>query len=499
MGWVRDMKYRADFESLEAYRVPEWFRDAKFGIFIHWGIYSVPEKFTEWYPRYLYHTDRSLSEPEPHYVDGKFKTLTPEREIFRRELHHQLLASHVDRYGSPATFGYKDLIPLFTGSRFDPLEWMELFKSSGAGYVVPVAEHHDGFSMYATELNCWNAAEMGPRRDVIAELKAAAAEAGLKFGVSSHRAWNWRYYNFDEERGYDNTDPRYESFYGKPHGFDEPPSDEFVADWFARTTELIEKFEPDLLYFDFGWHEPMFAKHYADIMASLYNRGEKRAGAVLCHKGCLPSDLAVYDIERGSAEDIIKPYWQGDTSVSRQSWSYIVNDQLKTPARLIYDLVDTVSKNGNLLLNVGPRADGSIPPEVSGILRSIGDWLAVNGEAIYGTRHWAVFGEHSPQTLGRQRTSGQYSEADSVEYTHRDIRFTCKDSTVYAIMFDWPGMRAEIGSLGRSAGLLTGEIKNVSLLGCAGRLNWSRRDDALVVEMPVERPCNHAYALKVEL
>jgi len=492
------MKYKNNMESLKNYTIPEWYKDAKFGIFIHWGVYSVPAKFTEWYPRYLYHTERSLQEPEPHYVDGAFKPLTKEREIERRAYAARLLESHTNRYGPLTEFGYKDFIPLFSGHKFNADTWIKLFKESGAKYIIPVAEHHDGFSMYPTQLNRWNAAEMGPKRNVIGELKSAAAENGLRFGVSSHRAWNWRYYNFDASKGYDNTDPAFESFYGKPHDFDEPPSDEFVNDWFARTSELIEKFEPDVLYFDFGWHEPMFAKYYPAILSQLYNCAEERGtGAVLAHKGCLPEGIAVYDIERGQADDILTPYWQSDTSVSHKGWSHIINDNTKPPARLIYDMVDVVSKNGNFLLNIGPRADGVIPEEVAGTLRAIGSWLKINGEAIFDTRNWKIYGEHSPQTIARKSAVGHYSEASDLEYTHEDIRFTSKDSAIYAIILDWPGKNAVIKSFGKSGNLIH-SIKKVYLLGSNAALKWNWNDSDLTVEMPAERPCDHAFTLKIE-
>jgi alpha-L-fucosidase len=491
------MKYENNMKSLMQYDVPEWYKDAKFGIFIHWGVYSVPAKYTEWYPRYLYHTERSLSEPEPHYVDGEFRPLTKAREIERRAYFEELLESHTERYGALTEFGYKDFIPLFTGHKFDPQSWTELFKKSGARYIVPVAEHHDGFSMYPTALNPWNASEMGPKRNIIGELQTAAAKQGLRFGVSSHRAWNWRYYNYDVSKGYDNTDPAFESFYGKPHGFDDPPSDEFVDDWFARTSELIEKFELDLLYFDFGWHESIFEKYYSSILSQLYNEAEERGtGAVLAHKGCLPDGVAVYDIERGNANDIIKHYWQGDTSVSHKGWSHLVNDNTKPPARLIYDMVDVVSKNGNFLLNVGPRADGIIPEEVAGTLLAIGSWLDVNGDAIFGTRHWEIYGEQSQKTIARGDQTGHYSESAEIEYTHEDMRFTQKGNAVYAIMFDWPGKTASVKSFGKNAGLLEA-VSEVCLLGCDEKLKWEWRDNALTVEMPAARPCDHAFVLKV--
>lgn len=492
------MKYSNHLSSLNQYQVPQWYKDAKFGIFIHWGLYSVPSKFTEWYPRYLYHTEESIKRANPFMVDGKFVEATPGDLEFMQNLAKELQASHRDRYGDPKTFGYKDFIPLFKGERFDPSEWTEIIKNSGAKYAIPVGEHHDGFSMYESQINPWNSLKMGPQRDIGLELKKAFESKGLRFGTSSHRAWNWRYYNFDKNLGYDNTDPKFASFYGEPHPIDEAPNQAFIQDWRQRTIEMIDHLEPDLLWFDFGWHEDGFSPYYNEILAHLYNKAEARGSeAVLNHKGCLDDSLAVYNVERGLMDDIHRHYWQGDTSISHMGWGHIVNDQLKTPARLIYDLVDIVSKNGNFLLNIGPRADGSIPEEVVGVLNSMGSWLNINGEAIYGSSPWKVWGEHSPQTQQRQLNAGHYNEERDLQYNHRDMRFTTKGDCVYAILFDWPGMEIEIESLGRNAGRIK-NVKEVSLLGAPQALAHSWTDCSLKISLPNQRPCDHAYVVKIQ-
>jgi alpha-L-fucosidase len=456
------MTYEPNWESLKAYTVPEWFKDAKLGIFIHWGVYAVPAFDNEWYPRFMYRDE--VSRKGPNYFQ-----------------HHR------QRYGPQSAFGYKDFIPMFRAERWDPEAWVELFRAAGARYVVPVAEHHDGFPMYATDRTPWNAANMGPRRDVVAELARATRAAGLKFGVSSHRAFNWRYYTFAE--GLDTIDPANSGLYGPPHAEDEPASPAFLEDWFARTKELVDKFKPDVLWFDFGWHWDEFAPYRPQVVAYYYNRALEWGGEpVLQYKDKIPDGVAVLDIERGKLDDIRKEYWQTDTSVSYKSWCYIEGDRFRTVTSLVHDLVDIVSKNGNLLLNVGPRADGVIPDEPAGLLRGLGKWLAVNGEAIYGTRPWRVYGE-GPTEVSTER----FVEHEYKPFTALDVRFTTKGSTLYAICLGWPEGAATIESLSVDAGRVT----SVSLLGSRAPLSWWQGEGGLTIQVPAEKPCEHAVTFKI--
>lgn len=479
--------FQPTWESLQTYEIPEWYKDAKLGIFIHWGVYSVPAYGSEWYPRQM-------------YIDSK------RRGDNFYEYHRQT-------YGPQDKFGYKDFIPMFRGEKFDSREWIQLFKDAGARYIVPVAEHHDGFPMYACSYTPWDASEMGPRRDIIAELKQATREAGLKFGVSSHRAFNWAYYI--RRPGFDTADPRYEALYGRaipelfePHAADYknhwPPFDQqFKDEWLTRTAELVARFEPDLIWFDFGiapdqekpYDQQQLVDHLRRFAAYFYNQAAARnQGVVLNYKwNAFPEGAAVLDLERSKMDKIREPFWQTDTAVSSSSWGYTQNQKYKTPDRLVDDLIDIVSKNGCLLLNVGPRADGTIPEEDQRILRAIGGWLKVNGEAIYETRPWKTYGE-GPTTT----STGHLAEHKDRPFTPQDIRFTTRDDALYAIPLGWPANGSiTITSLKDGSKLYPEAIRGVSLLGSPAKLKWSRDQNGLTVQLPEEKPTDFAFVLKI--
>ena len=455
--------YKSTWESLSRYTVPDWFRQAKLGIFIHWGVYAVPAFGDEWYPRHMYQKDR------PEYD------------------HHR------KTWGPQSKFGYKDFIPMFKAEHWNPQAWVDLFKEAGARYVVHVAEHHDGFPLFKSEFTPWHAVNMGPKRDLLSEFRKTVESSGLKFGVSSHRAYNWRYYTYEDD--FDTVDPKNAALYSPPHKVDEPASPEFIENWLGRCIELIDKFEPDLLWFDFGWHFDEFAPYRPEITSYYYNRAlEWGKEVVLNYKRKFPDGVAVYDVERGKLDDIRKDYWQTDTSVSTKSWGYIEEDEFKSVTTIVHDLVDIVSKNGNLLLSIGPRPDGSIPDQVQEILRELGRWLQINGEAIYGTTYWHKYGEGPTHV-----EEGHLSEHKNPEFTTEDIRFTWKDDCLYAIALLLPQDRLLIRSLSTTSPVKADQIVGITLLGSDLDLKWSQDFEGLSIVLPEAIPGEHAWCFRIQL
>jgi alpha-L-fucosidase len=469
--------YRPDWQSLGKYQVPDWYKDAKFGIFVHWGVYSVPAFGSEWYPRDMY---REGSEEYKH---------------------------HIATYGPLSKFGYKDFIPMFKAEHFDPNQWAHLFRESGAKYVVPVFEHHDGFAMYDSGLSDWTAAKMGPHRDLAGELAKAVRDAGLHLGASSHRVEH----NFflDEGRKLDSdvNDPKYAAFYGPAHLRIEDEkhsladdwtyvSDSFLDDWLARDAEIVEKYHPELMWFDWWIGQPDVRRHLLKFTAFYYNQAASRGevGVINYKYSAMEKQSAVLDIERGQLNNIRDSYWQTDTSVSNDSWGYIENDHFKTPEFIVHQLIDIVSKNGNLLVNVGPRSDGTIPDEVQKVLLDIGSWLKMNGEAIYGTRPWKIYGEGPTKIV-----EGAFHDTSLSPFTEHDFRFTQKGDAVYAIALAWPASgEVVIKSLGGAA--LSGKnIEKVSLVGSTSVLEYSQQTDGLHIRVPAQPPGRYAYCFKVLL
>lgn len=464
--------FSASWDSLEAYTVPNWYQDAKFGIFIHWGVYCVPAFGNEWYPRNM-------------YLQG------------RKEFDH-----HRATYGPQNEFGYKDFIPMFTAEKFDAAEWIELFKEAGARFVVPVAEHHDGFQMYASQLSRWNAAEMGPCRDIVGELGEAARAAGLVLGVSSHRAEHWWYMGGGRDFDSDVNDPAYADFYGPAHGTRAPeeyignaPDQAYLEDWLLRTCEIIDNYQPQLIWFDWWIMNLAFKPYLKKLAAYYYNAGAAWGkGVAINHKyDAFPAGVAVFDIERGQVKGLRGLFWQNDTSVSKNSWGYIDGHDYKNAQDIVADLVDVVSKNGALLLNVGPRADGAIPEPEQRMLREIGQWLAVNGEAIYETRPWKDYGEGPTQV-----PEGAFTDTKRTQFTGEDIRFTCKGETIYAHVLAWPqDGTVRIKLLGKKSRYAPAQIRSISLLG-GGSVTWDVNDDALHVQLHGATPTAYPFVLKIE-
>ena len=472
--------FEATWESLQQYEAPEWFRDAKFGIYAHWGVYSAAEgsSNTDWFGRNMY--------KEGH----------PNNE------------EHLSRYGSLKEFGYKDYIPLFTAENFNADEWVDLYVEAGAKFAGPVGEHSDGFSMWASQVNPWNAAAMGPKRDVVAEMEQAVRKRGLKFVVSMHHQWLWGWFpTWDGNT--DASDPAYASLYGPKYPetaqrieapgrrdanmyADPLPSPEWQATWSAKVKEVVDGYSPDLLWFD-NRMQLLTEDVRVEMAAHYYNHSLANGQEpVLTYKRPdMKHGTATLDLERSRMPDIYPDPWLTDTSVSNGSWAYAKDLQVFSTNRLIDDLVDIVSKNGCLLLNIAPRPDGTIPEDQKERLRGMGKWLRLNGEAIYGTRPYLIYGEGPTVT-----PVGHLADVKFDGFSDRDIRFTTKDGQLYAIALGWP---ADGKLLIQSLGLqkYSGEITGVSLIGHKENLNWRLTKGGLEIILPDSKPCEHAFVFRV--
>ncbi len=461
---LRAQKYQPTWESLAQYDCPSWYKDAKFGIFIHWGVYSVPAFGNEWYPRQMY------------------------------LLNGTTYKHHLEKYGPQDKFGYKDFIPMFRAEKFNADEWAGVFQKSGAKYVIPVAEHHDGFAMYDTRLSEWNAVKMGPKRDIIGELATATRKHGMVFGLSSHRIEHWWFMNGGKKIPSDVQDPKYAGLYGPAMEEKDTLTAEFMNDWLLRCTELVDKYQPQVFWFDWWIEQKAMEPYRKTFAAYYYNRAEYwKKGVVINYKNeSYPPSVAVYDIERGSSKATKKYPWQTDTSIGKRSWGYIDGEENKTPNSLIDDLIDIVSKNGNLLLNIGPKADGTIPQEQIDVLLEIGKWLDINGEGIYGTRPWKIAGEGPTEN-----PDGGFGESKRSDYSSKDFRFTAKDNAVYMFCMDTPtDKKILVKALALTADPAK-PIKSITLMGSLEPVKWKQKADVLEITTPKAMPCGHAIGFKL--
>lgn len=453
--------YHADWDSLFEAEVPEWFPKAKFGIFIHWGLYSLAAHANEWYSRNMY-----IKEKE-------------EWEYHRKT------------FGEHKKFGYKDFIPLFQAEKFDPKEWADIFKEAGAGYVFPVAEHHDGFQMYKSEISKYNAFDMGPHRDLLGELKEAIEEEGMTFCTSSHRAEHWFFMSHGKEFDSDIKDPMKRGDFYWP-AMPEPsnehdlqsrpyPTQEYLNDWLLRTCEIIDKYQPSLLYFDWWIQHDAFKEVLKKMTAYYYNRGVQWGKKVMiCYKfDAMAFGSGIVEVERGALAQA-KPYvWQTDTAIAKNSWCYTDTLDYKNARQIICTLIEAVSKNGNLLLNVGPKGDGSIPDRDREILLEIGEWMKKNKEAVYGSKPWKICGEGSVNVA-----EGHFSDNEEPPYTEEDFRFVSRGSSIYAFAMRFPeDGNVTIKSLGlpkeKYAPLFHGLIQEVSILGYDVPVTWNIDDEGM--------------------
>ena len=498
-------KFQPTWDSLQQYQCPQWFRDAKFGIWAHWGPQCQPED-GDWYARNMY--------------------LTGSKQY----------QFHTNHYGSPAEFGFKDVIHQWQAENWDPEKLMALYKRAGAQYFFALANHHDNFDLWNSKYQSWNSVAIGPKKDLIGGWAAAARKNGLRFGVSVHAAHAWSWYepaqDYDgkltraDGKGlwWEGLDPQ--ELYAQNHAPSPNyqhsgsihsrwdwgngvsiPDQAYCEKFYNRTADLIQKYHPDLIYFD-DTALPLWPISDAGlkIAADFYNTNEKLHGddGVLFGKILSPEQqqCMVWDIERGEANEIQPHPWQTDTCIG--GWHYdrgLYNrGGYKTPKTVIQMLCNIVSKNGNLLLNIPVRGDGTIDDKELKVVQGIGDWMEVNRECIFDTRPWKVFGE-GPASAGAKLTAQGFNEGKGKPFTAEDVRFTqAKDGrTLYAIVLGAPKGGVSIKSLGKSAKLLDQTIADIQLLGRPETIKWQQTDDALVLAPPEKISNSFANVFKLTL
>jgi alpha-L-fucosidase len=509
-------KFQPTWDSLKQYQVPDWFRNAKFGIWAHWGPQCAPEQ-SDWYARNM-------------YVQG-----------------HPQNKYQVEHYGPPSQAGFKEVIHAWKAEKFDPEKLVALYKRTGAQYFMALGNHHDNFDLWDSAYQPWNAVKVGPQKDLIAGWAKAAKNQGLPFGVSLHAAHAWSWYEvaqgsdktgplagvpYDGKltkadgkgKWWDGLDPQdlYEQRHTPSPNFDKPGSIHDRWDWnngvsqpdqaycdkfYNRTADLIKKYQPDLIYFDDD-ALPLWPVSDAGlkIAADFYNSNTKyhngKLEAVILGKQLNDKErkCIVWDIERGTSDRIEPLPWQTDTCIGNWHYDRSVYDKnrYKSASRVIRMLCDIVSKNGNLLLNIPVRGDGTIDDKEEVVLKGIADWMDVNKESIFDTRPWKVFGE-GPSAEAPPAKVGNFNEGKGKPFTGEDVRFTTKDGVLYMIALGVPKKDLQIKSLGTAAKLLDHPIGNIALLGSHEKVQWSQAADALTVKVPEKMPNDKAIVFKISL
>ena len=443
--------YEPTTQSLRKHKVPQWYEDAKFGIFVHWGVYAVPA-YHEWYVEFI-----SPKANFGYMLGGPPYTATrgnlPE-ELYKANVNEDAVKYHLANWGP--NFAYDDFIPMFKAEKFDPAAWAQLFRDAGARYVVLTAKHGDEFALWPSKYTHRNAMEMGPRRDLAGDLLKAVRQSGLKMGFyhnTTYTFWDSRY-----------------------------PGRDWVDYMNNSIKELVDLEHPSILWGDVregpikDWQgKPLPADYWnsKEVLAYFYNHSEDPAEVVANDRWGLDTDGKMLGDfatpERTGVSGIIEKKWEECDSLDPTSWGYnrrTKDGEYMTPNGVVHYLVDVVSKNGNLLINIGPRADGTIPEVMQSCLRRVGEWLRVNGEAIYGSRAWDT-------------------------YKDGDVRFTRKGNTLYAIALEWPEEEFKLTSLAGK------EVLKVEMLGLNDPITWKQDGKGLAIQPPAKRPCRYAYTFKI--
>ncbi len=484
--------FKATRASLRSYEIPDWFRDAKFGIWAHWGNQSAIEA-GDWYARNM-------------YTQG-----------------HKQYKHHVEKYGHPSKFGYKDTIPLWKAEKFDADYLMDLYKKAGAKYFMTMGVHHDNFDLWNSKHNKWNTVNMGPKKDIVGLFAKAAKKQGLKFGISDHLWVTYKWFSTSKGSDfegplkgipYDGADPKNfglytscEEVYNKRLDWNENNIPEsWRKHWFDRMKDLVDQYNPDLLYSD----GPMpFEEHGLNLLAHLYNKSAITNGgkteAVYTSKR--PEDgnekgICVFDVERGVVDGIWPKAWQTDTCIG--DWHYNKDrvGKYKSVKTVVDLLVDIVSRNGNLMLNFPLPASGMLDSDELNVLDGITKWMTVNSEGIYATRPWKIFGAGPLTDVAKNEkevnSATTFNESKRKTFSYEDVRFAAKGKTLFAFIMGWPeGKQVVIKPLGNTSAQKTGAIESVSLLG-AGKLDFTRDEEGLKINFPNRKPCEHAFCLKIE-
>ncbi len=462
-----DGPFQPTWESLrDNYHLPTWFNQAKFGIFIHWGLYSIPARLNEWYERHMYTTDSQW---------------------------------HTEHYGPPDKFGYKDFIPLFTVKNYRPDEWAQLFQKSGAKYVVPVAEHHDGFAMWNSDITPWCAGRMGPKRDLTGELATAVRKQNLIFGVSSHRMEHDAFAYPAPGIPNDEFDPKYAGFYGPPiqgEFNNANASKAFQEDWLARVQELVDKYEPQMIYFDNGVN----VREYDDVKlraaAYYYNRAAqwgKQATLATKDVAYLFGSVQDFEKQQRAPKWIYAGGWQCDDAIG-STWGYTESPTpmtYRSPENILHELIELSSLGGNLLLNISPMGDGSIPEAQQKIL--LANWRVAQAQTAKASTVAAPGSDTAkapasptnPPATGREdpplRPALRSNESRPSQSQKQNFASPPRTDNLYAFGYKYPAAEASIRSLSSSAA----KVERVTLLGPEPRqLQFRQSAESLIVTMP---------------
>ncbi len=456
---IENGKFKDNWESLSQFKIPSWYRENRFGIFIHWGVYSVPAYFNEWYPRLM-------------YIKG-----------------HPAAKYHEKHFGR--NFEYRHFIEKFKPDKFNADEWVTLFKNSGAKHIMPVGEHHDGIKMYGSEMNKWNMLNINSR-DYMQELHDACDKHGIGFCISNHRAEHYWFMNGARKHYPDSeiTQNKYADLYGpallppckslmrNDEGIVVPK--EYLEDWLVSACEMIDKNKPLAVYFDWSVHKDEFRPYLKKFLAYYYNRGEEwgKEVAVFYKWGALFDGCGIFDVERGQINGVSQKLWQNDTAIAKNSWGYTKNNKFKSSAEILRNMIEVFAKNGCFMLNVGPKADGTICAEEKKVLTEIGKWLETNGDAVYGSYPFEVCAFE-----GRKRKNGSFKE--NKKYFPNDYCFTVKPGKIYVFPMTEKAVKTlKIKSLRKAnENGIRYKIRRIHVLGCEEDLKFEQNEKYLIVDL----------------